>query len=100
MTTNQAGHAGAPYDAAVRTTISRAKANRTGRQVMNAIRFNAMHFMPYSALPDNYQSAKSLWVDYSNKNFDPAKGRELYDRYLKDLVLADQLGFDAIVVNE
>ncbi len=67
---------------------------------MSAVRFNAMHFMPYAALPDNYKSAKSLWVDYSNKNYDPAKGHELYDRYLKELVLADQLGFDAIVVNE
>lgn len=65
-----------------------------------AVRFNAMHFMPYAALPDSYKSVKSGWVDYPNKNFDAKKGRELYDRYIKELVLADQLGFDAIVVNE
>ena len=65
-----------------------------------AVRFNAMHFMPYAALPESYKSVKSGWVDYPNKNFDAKKGRELYDRYIKELVLADQLGFDAVVVNE
>lgn len=67
---------------------------------MSALRFNSMHFMPYTYLPKNHKGFKSVWVDFPNKFYDPAKGHELYQRYLKELVLADQLGFDAIVVNE
>ena len=64
------------------------------------LRFNCMHFMPYAHLPKDNKKHKSLWVDFSNANYDPVKGHALYDRYLKELVLADQLGFDGIVVNE
>ena len=67
---------------------------------MSALRFNSMHFMPYAHLPENHKELKSVWVDFSNKNYDPDKGYDLYQRYIKELVLADQLGFDAIVVNE
>jgi len=64
------------------------------------MRFNCMHFMPYAHLPKNHKDYKSTWVDFPNKFYDPEKGHALYQRYLKELVLADQLGFDAIVVNE
>ena len=67
---------------------------------MSALRFNSMHFMPYAHLPADQKDHKSLWVDFSNKHYDPEKGHDLYQRYLKELVLADQLGFDAVVVNE
>lgn len=63
-------------------------------------RFNCMHFMPYAHLPANHKDIKSLWVDFPNTNYDPEKGHALYQRYLKEMVLADQLGFDALVVNE
>jgi alkanesulfonate monooxygenase SsuD/methylene tetrahydromethanopterin reductase-like flavin-dependent oxidoreductase (luciferase family) len=71
-----------------------------GRLHMSALRFNSMHFMPYAHLPENHKELKSVWVDFSNRNYDPDKGYDLYQRYIKELVLADQLGFDAIVVNE
>jgi alkanesulfonate monooxygenase SsuD/methylene tetrahydromethanopterin reductase-like flavin-dependent oxidoreductase (luciferase family) len=64
------------------------------------VRFNAMFFLPYIHLPENQKDFKSLWVDFSNKYYDPSKGHELYNRYLSELVLADRLGFDAIVINE
>jgi hypothetical protein len=64
------------------------------------VRFNAMFFLPYIHLPENQKDFKSLWVDFSNKYYDPVKGHELYQRYLSELVLADRLGFDAIVINE
>ena len=60
-----------------------------------ALRFNSMHFMPYVHLPENHKDYKSLWVSFPNKYYDPEKGHELYKRYLRELVLADQLGFDA-----
>ncbi|MGE5147511.1 MAG: LLM class flavin-dependent oxidoreductase [Candidatus Eiseniibacteriota bacterium] len=63
-------------------------------------RFNFMHFMPYVHLPENHKEFKSLWVNFPNKYYDPKKGHALYQRYLKELVLADQVGFDAVVVNE
>ena len=63
-------------------------------------RFNFMHFLPYVHLPENHKEFKSLWVDFSNKYYDPKRGYALYQRYLSELVLADRLGFDAIVVNE
>jgi alkanesulfonate monooxygenase SsuD/methylene tetrahydromethanopterin reductase-like flavin-dependent oxidoreductase (luciferase family) len=59
-----------------------------------------MHFLPYTHLPENHKEFKSLWVDFSNKYYDPKRGHTLYQRYLSELVLADRLGFDAIVVNE
>jgi len=65
-----------------------------------AIRFNAMHFMPYVHLPENHKEYNSLWVSFPNKHYDPEKGHDLYNRYISELVLADQLGYDAVVVNE
>ena len=43
-----------------------------------ALRFNAMHFMPYVHLPENHKEYKSLWVNFPNKYYDPEKGHELY----------------------
>jgi alkanesulfonate monooxygenase SsuD/methylene tetrahydromethanopterin reductase-like flavin-dependent oxidoreductase (luciferase family) len=64
------------------------------------MRFNFMHFMPYVHLPENHKDYKSLWVNFPNKFFDPAKAAKLYELYFSQLELADRLGFDAIVVNE
>ena len=64
------------------------------------VRFDFMHFMPYVHLPKNQKDYKSLWVDFPNKYYDPQKGHALYQRYLAELILADEVGFDAIVVNE
>ena len=64
------------------------------------VRFNFMHFMPYVHLPENQKQFPSLWVDFPNRYYDPEQGHELYGRYISELVLADRLGFDAVVVNE
>ena len=66
----------------------------------DAVRFDFMHFMPYPHLPENHKDYKSTWVDFPNKYYDPKKGHALYQRYLSELVIADQVGFDAVVVNE
>jgi alkanesulfonate monooxygenase SsuD/methylene tetrahydromethanopterin reductase-like flavin-dependent oxidoreductase (luciferase family) len=65
-----------------------------------ALRFNVMHFMPYVHLPENHKEYKSTWVSFPNKYYDAHKGYDLYQQYLSQLILADKLGFDAIVVNE
>jgi alkanesulfonate monooxygenase SsuD/methylene tetrahydromethanopterin reductase-like flavin-dependent oxidoreductase (luciferase family) len=59
------------------------------------------HLMPYAYLDmaerDRYGSC---WVVLPNSNYDPVKGHELYNRYLDELELAAELGFDGIAVNE
>ena len=64
------------------------------------VRFDFMHFMPYVHLPENHKDYQSTWVDFPNKLYDPKRGHALYQRYLAELVLADKVGFDAVVVNE
>jgi alkanesulfonate monooxygenase SsuD/methylene tetrahydromethanopterin reductase-like flavin-dependent oxidoreductase (luciferase family) len=74
--------------------------NNREASMSGSVRFNFMHFLPYVHLPENHKEFRSLWVDFSNKYYDPEKGHALYERYLSELVLADTLGFDAVVVNE
>ena len=59
------------------------------------------HLMPYAYM-DMAERAKhrSAWVTFPNTQFDPKKGHELYNRYLDELELAAELGFDGISVNE
>ncbi len=59
------------------------------------------HLMPYGALDLSYaERHDSAWVTLPNSYFDPKIGQELYRRYIGELELADQLGFDGICVNE
>ena len=53
------------------------------------LQFYSMHFMPYVHLPPDQETYDSLWVDFSNKHYDPKKGHELYQRYFREMVLAD-----------
>ena len=62
--------------------------------------FHYFHFFPYTGLPVDAADKESLWVDYSNSNYDPKAGHELYNRYLSEMLLADKLGFDGLVLNE
>jgi alkanesulfonate monooxygenase SsuD/methylene tetrahydromethanopterin reductase-like flavin-dependent oxidoreductase (luciferase family) len=59
------------------------------------------HLMPYQALDmaarDRYGSA---WVTLPNTYYDPQRGHELYNRYLDELELCAEIGFDGIAVNE
>lgn len=59
------------------------------------------HLMPYAALDmAERERHPSAWVTLPNRLFDPRAGHELYNRYLDELELADELGFDGIAVNE
>ena len=59
------------------------------------------HLMPWAHLPEDFsQSHKSAWVVCPNTLYDPELGHPLYNRYLDELELADQLGFDGVCVNE
>jgi alkanesulfonate monooxygenase SsuD/methylene tetrahydromethanopterin reductase-like flavin-dependent oxidoreductase (luciferase family) len=59
------------------------------------------HLMPYAYLDMGYREKyRAPWVVLPNTYFDPKKGHELYNRYLDELELAAELGFDGISVNE
>ncbi len=65
------------------------------------MKFFLFHLMPYADLdlsaPDKYNSS---WVTLPNSYYDPKKGHLLYNRYLDELELGDELGFDGVCVNE
>ena len=59
------------------------------------------HLMPYADLDlDAGRAHGTVWVNLPNANFDPIKGHQLYNRYLDELEHGEELGFDAIAVNE
>ncbi len=61
----------------------------------------AFHLMPYGALDMSYaEKHNSVWLKLPNSYFDPRIGHELYNRYLDELELCAELGFDGISVNE
>ncbi|HEX4035588.1 MAG TPA: LLM class flavin-dependent oxidoreductase [Solirubrobacteraceae bacterium] len=65
------------------------------------MKFTYFHLMPYAGLPDDFEKRfSSPSLTYPNGYFDPELGVELYHRYLDELELADELGFDGIAVNE
>src|SRR5207237_5256562 len=66
--------------------------------VMKLVSF---HLMPYRPL-DLEEAAKhrSAWVVLPNRLYDPVKGAEEYAHHIDALVYAEELGFDAIGVNE
>lgn len=65
------------------------------------MRLAAFHLMPWPYLPTDFPiREKSAWVTYSNANYEPDRGQELYERYLDELIHAAQVGFDTICVNE
>ena len=65
--------------------------------------FFSFHLMPWPHLagPREFLADnEAAWVTLSNANYDPARGKDLYDRYISELVRAEELGLDGVVVNE
>src|SRR4029078_7559226 len=61
----------------------------------------SFHLMPWDRLAADFGSKyESAWTWLPNSLYDPPHGHELYNRYLDELVLADELGFDGVCVNE
>src|ERR1700687_1396536 len=65
-----------------------------------------MHLMyfseqPMSAYPvDEGKEFGATALSCSNKNFDPVAGSRLYNEYLEHYKLAEEVGFDGIMLNE
>jgi alkanesulfonate monooxygenase SsuD/methylene tetrahydromethanopterin reductase-like flavin-dependent oxidoreductase (luciferase family) len=65
------------------------------------MKFTWFHLMPYRWLPADFRERyHGVWVDLPNALYDPERGHGLYNEYLDMLEYADQVGFDAIGVNE
>jgi alkanesulfonate monooxygenase SsuD/methylene tetrahydromethanopterin reductase-like flavin-dependent oxidoreductase (luciferase family) len=65
------------------------------------MKFFNFHLMPYAhADIEAIKKNGSAWLTYSNKDYDPEKGAELYHDYLDQLEYADEMGFDGVVLNE
>jgi alkanesulfonate monooxygenase SsuD/methylene tetrahydromethanopterin reductase-like flavin-dependent oxidoreductase (luciferase family) len=65
------------------------------------MKLHFFHLMPYRFLPEDFkQRYRSVWVDIPKHLYDPVAGHGLYHEYLDQLLLADELGFDGICVNE
>jgi len=62
------------------------------------MRFFSFHLMPYPGLPADYEGP--AWVTCPNSLFDPKLGNEIYNRYLDELIYAEELGFDGVCINE
>ncbi len=61
----------------------------------------AFHLMPWDRLPADFdEKYESAWTWLPNSLYDPKHGHTLYNRFLDELVLADELGFDGVCVNE
>jgi alkanesulfonate monooxygenase SsuD/methylene tetrahydromethanopterin reductase-like flavin-dependent oxidoreductase (luciferase family) len=65
------------------------------------MKFFFFHLMPFADLDLDYdRKYNSAWVTLPNSYYDPVKGHRLYNRYIDELIYADELGFDGVGVNE
>jgi alkanesulfonate monooxygenase SsuD/methylene tetrahydromethanopterin reductase-like flavin-dependent oxidoreductase (luciferase family) len=65
------------------------------------MKFCLFHLMPYAPLDLSFdQKYPSSWMALPNSYYDPKQGHILYNRYLDELELGDQLGFEVLCVNE
>ena len=58
------------------------------------------HLMPYPRLPDEVIAPTTAIGYHAQHHYDPKVGHATYSRYLDQLELCDDLGFDGVAVNE
>jgi alkanesulfonate monooxygenase SsuD/methylene tetrahydromethanopterin reductase-like flavin-dependent oxidoreductase (luciferase family) len=64
------------------------------------IKLYFFHHHHYIDVPADNSDIRSTWVVPPVELFDAKKGHALYQRHLRTIRLADQLGFDGICINE
>ncbi|MBQ0720787.1 MAG: LLM class flavin-dependent oxidoreductase [Gammaproteobacteria bacterium] len=55
---------------------------------------------PYADVPEDEVIKNSSFFGVSNKFLNPARGGELFNRYLDEKVYAEELGYDGVMLNE
>jgi alkanesulfonate monooxygenase SsuD/methylene tetrahydromethanopterin reductase-like flavin-dependent oxidoreductase (luciferase family) len=68
--------------------------------VLDDIKFYFFHHHHYIDIPPDEASYPATWVVPPSHLFDPEKGHALYQRHLRYMRLAEDLGFDGICINE
>jgi alkanesulfonate monooxygenase SsuD/methylene tetrahydromethanopterin reductase-like flavin-dependent oxidoreductase (luciferase family) len=66
---------------------------------VSRLEFWFSHLAPYPQIPAG-DEIESAWVTLPNSCYDPDAGRRLYGDYLEQLVAAERLGYDGVVVEE
>lgn len=65
------------------------------------MKFFTFHLMPFNKLPEDFgKKYETAWTWVPNSLYDPVYGHELYNRFLDELVYAEEVGFDGVCVNE
>jgi alkanesulfonate monooxygenase SsuD/methylene tetrahydromethanopterin reductase-like flavin-dependent oxidoreductase (luciferase family) len=68
--------------------------------VFDDIQFYVLNHHHYADVPPDEDEFATTFVTYSNHQFDPEIGAELYQRWNREVLLAEELGFDGVAVNE
>lgn len=66
---------------------------------MNRLEFYMFSLMPFPNIPPG-DEMESAWITLSNSHYDPVVGYRLYQEYLEQMVYAELLGYDGVLVNE
>ena len=64
---------------------------------MSRLEFYLFHLMPYPFIPPG-EEFESIWITLPNHFYDPRIGHKLYNEYLEQLILAERLGYDGVLV--
>lgn len=63
--------------------------------------FFCFHLMPWDRIDEKtLDEHKTVWTWLPNSHYDAEHGSTLYNRYLDELIYAEELGFDGVCVNE
>ena len=68
--------------------------------VFDDIQFYVLNHHHYVDVPPNEDEVSTTFVTYPNQQFDPERGAELYQRFGREVLLAEELGYDGVAVNE
>jgi len=69
--------------------------------MIEPVQLYCWHFMSYPYLPPDFdEKHDSGWVTVPNALWDKDRARGLYNEFIDQLVYADELGFDGMVLNE
>jgi alkanesulfonate monooxygenase SsuD/methylene tetrahydromethanopterin reductase-like flavin-dependent oxidoreductase (luciferase family) len=68
--------------------------------VLDQVKFYFFHHHHYVDIPEDEASYPTTWVAPPSRLFDPGKAHTLYERHLRHMKLAEDLGFDGLCINE
>ena len=67
---------------------------------MFLMRFTERAYMDYSEEDVRNSPNSAVRLTFSNQNFDPQRGSELYNMYLDEYEYSEEVGFDGLMLNE